>query len=251
MIDWTLARDAAENHRNLSVAWLDFRKAYDVVPHQWVKDLLAAVRAPELVQRSIGKVMRLWRTDLEVMTEAGTARIGIQFRRGLFQGDALSSLLFVMAVAPLSSLLGVAGGYSIAHHASPITHLLFMDDLKVFEESKAELESTLEVAEGLARVVGMSLGVRKCAVAHLRAGVPRRLGGATSSDGEIEELGERSYRYLGVEQVIGPRSRETKDRVIQEYLRRGLVVWSSSLSAAAKVRAHNSWAVGVFDTPCP
>ena len=83
-------------------------------------------------------------------------------------------------------------------------------------------------------------------MAHLRAGVARRLGGATSSDGEIEELGERSYRYLGVEQVIEPRSRETKDRVIQEYLRRGLVVWSSSLSVAAKIRAHNSWAVGVL-----
>ena len=121
---------------------------------------------------------------------AGTARIGIQFRRGLFQGDALSPLLFVMAVAPLSSHLQIAGGYSVAHHASPITHLLFMDDLKVFEESKAELESTLEVAEGLVRAVGMSLGVRKCAVAHLRAEVARQLGGATSSDGEIEELGE-------------------------------------------------------------
>ena len=125
-----------ESRRNLSVAWLDFRKAYDVVPHQWVKDLLAAVRAPELVQRSVGKVMGLWRTDLEVMTEAGTARIGIQFRRGLFQGDALSPLLFVMAVAQLSSLLGIAGVYSVAHHASPITHLLFMDDLKVLRNQR-------------------------------------------------------------------------------------------------------------------
>ena len=51
--------------------------------------------------------------------------------------------------------------------------------------------------------------------------------------------------------VIGPRSRETKDRVIQDYLRRDLVVWSSSLSAAAKVRAHNSWAVGVLRYTMP
>ena len=50
----------------------------------------------------------------------------------------------------------------------------------------------------------MSLGVRKCALAHLRAGVARQLGGATSIDGEIGEHGERSYRYLRVEQVIRP-----------------------------------------------
>ena len=92
MIDLTLARDDVESRRNLSVAWLDFKKAYDVVPHQWVKYLLAEVGAPEFVQRSVERVMRLWRADLEVMTEAGTARIKIQFPRGLFQGDALSQL---------------------------------------------------------------------------------------------------------------------------------------------------------------
>ena len=89
----------------------------------------------QICTKIAAKVMRLWRTDLEVMTEAGTAQIRIQFQRGLFQGDALSPLLFVMAVAPLSSLLGIAGGYSVAHHASPVTDLLFMEDLKVFEES--------------------------------------------------------------------------------------------------------------------
>ena len=119
----------------------------------------------ETCTKTAAKVMRLWRTDLEVMTEAGTAQIRIQFRRGLFQGDALSPLIFVLAVALLSSFLRIAGGYSVAHYASPVTHLLFMDDLKVFEESKAEVESTLEVAERLARAVGMSLVARKCAVA--------------------------------------------------------------------------------------
>ena len=30
MIDWTLTRDAFESRRNLSVVWLDFKKAYDM-----------------------------------------------------------------------------------------------------------------------------------------------------------------------------------------------------------------------------
>ena len=169
--------------------------------------------------------------------------IRIRFLRGLFQGNALSPLLFVLAVAPLSLLLWIAGGYSIAHHASPVTHLLFMDDLKVFEQSRTELESTLEVVEGMAKAVGMYLGVGKCAV--------RQLGGTTSDSGDIAELAGRSYRYLGVEQVFGPRSRETKDRAVLEYLRRGHVVWSSSLLAVAKVRAHNSWVVSVLRYTMP
>ena len=38
-----------------------------------------------------------------------------------------------------------------------------MDDLKIYEESQVELESTLEVMDELAGAVGMSMGVRKCA----------------------------------------------------------------------------------------
>ena len=219
--------------------------------HEWLGDLLAVIRAPRLVRRAVRKVINLWRTDLEIVTETGTARIRVRFLRGLFQGDVLSPLLFVLPVAPLSLLLGIAGGYNTAHNARLVTHLLFMDDLKVFEQSKAELESTLEVVGKLARVVGMYLGVGKCAVAHIRAGRVQQLGGATSDSEDINELNGKSYRSLGVEQVFGPRSRETKDKVVQEYLRRGQVVWSSSLSAAAKVRAHNSWVVSVLRYTMP
>ena len=44
-----------------------------------------------------------------------------------------------------------------------MTHFLFMDDLKIYEESKVELESTLKVEDELAGAVGMSLWVMKCA----------------------------------------------------------------------------------------
>ena len=44
-----------------------------------------------------------------------------------------------------------------------MTHFLFMDDLKIYEESQVELEYTLKVEDELAGAVGMSLGVRKCA----------------------------------------------------------------------------------------
>ena len=93
--------------------------------------------------------MRHWVTEIEIRTEGATVREPVRFRRGLFQGDSLSPLLFVLAVAPLSSFLGLAGGFSSPHHESPVTHLLFMDDLKVFEESKVELDSTVEGVQGL------------------------------------------------------------------------------------------------------
>ena len=116
MIDWVIAMDAKVNRRSLSVASIDYRKAYDVVLHKWLRVMLKAVRAPAIVQRAVMKVMKHWVTEIEIRTEGTTVREPARFRRGLFQGDSLSPLLFVLAVAPLSSCMGLAGGVSSPTH---------------------------------------------------------------------------------------------------------------------------------------
>ena len=78
----------------MSVARIDFAKAYDVVPYPWVLRLLKVVRAPRIVRRAMKKVLRQWQTDLEVKAGGGVVRILVKFRRGLFPGDSLSPLLF-------------------------------------------------------------------------------------------------------------------------------------------------------------
>ena len=156
-IDWADAQEVYATGRNLSVAWIDYQKAFDKVPHLWLKSMLRAIRAPVLVRRTMGKIMGLWKTGLEIPMRDGVVRESVSFKRGLYQGDSLSPLLFALVVSPLSSLLGVAGGFHSAYHRSPVTHLMFVDDLKIYEESAAELQSTLEVAEGLSVAVGMTL----------------------------------------------------------------------------------------------
>ena len=34
------------------VAWVDFQKAYDRVPHQWIRDVLKAMKVPRKVERT-------------------------------------------------------------------------------------------------------------------------------------------------------------------------------------------------------
>ena len=156
-IDRAVAQEAYATGRNLSVAWIDYQKAFDKVPHLWLKSMLRAIRAPVLVRRTMGKIMGLWKTGLQIPMRDGVVRETVSFKIGLYQGDSLSPLLFALVVSPLSSLLGVAGGFHSAYHRSPVTHLMFVDDLKIYEESAAELQSTLEVAEGLSVAVGMTL----------------------------------------------------------------------------------------------
>ena len=164
-------KEAKNNQANLSVGWIDFRKAYDMVPHVWIRKCLRMVAAPSLVRNGIDMVMGKWASWLEVRKRGGgTERFLVQFKRGLYQGDSMSPLLFVLSVAPLSLALGALAGVQPSFLPSPVTHILFMDDLKLYGQSPEELGKAVEIVEEVAGAVGMSLGLRKCAVAHMRGG---------------------------------------------------------------------------------
>ena len=52
-------------------------------------------------------------------------------RRGIFQRDSLSPLVFVLALIPLSLILRKAkAAYEFSESKEKINHLLFTDDLK-------------------------------------------------------------------------------------------------------------------------
>lgn len=92
MIDEAVAQETKESKGNLSMAWVDYRKAFDMVPHRWIRDMLKAVRAPKCVQRTIKSLIPKWKTGIALHTPDGVARFPIHLKRGVFQGDSLSPL---------------------------------------------------------------------------------------------------------------------------------------------------------------
>ena len=113
VVDVMLAKEAKLYEQDLSVAWIDFRMAFDVVPHTCITACLEMVQAPEIVRRRLAKVMGKWATNLEIRCEgSGTIRHLVRFRRGLYQGDSLSPFLFSLVVSPLSGLLQKKVGFS-------------------------------------------------------------------------------------------------------------------------------------------
>ena len=63
----------------------------------------------------------------------------VNIRRGIFQGDSLSPLLFVVALILLTIILRtLKQGYSFRKEKEKLNHLLFMDDLKLCDSNETK-----------------------------------------------------------------------------------------------------------------
>jgi len=127
LIDKLLMLDSRQNHKNLNMAWINFRKAYDSVPHDWLLKCLKGFGVHNNICSLIAQSMCYWRTTL---TCCGVVLGNVEIQRGISQGDSLSPLLFVIALMPLSYLLrDTKKGYSLKGSPLKVNHLLYLDDI--------------------------------------------------------------------------------------------------------------------------
>ena len=73
-----------------------------MILHSWIRKCMEVFKVADNVREFIGKNMYKWETELQ----AGNERLGkVEIKRGIFQGDSLSPLLFVLTLIPLSLIL--------------------------------------------------------------------------------------------------------------------------------------------------
>ena len=77
------------------------------------------------------KTLKNWRVEL---TAGGKSS---KIQRGIFQGDALSPLLFIIAMMPLNHILrkGTAG-YKLSRSQEKINHLMYIENIKLFAKNE-------------------------------------------------------------------------------------------------------------------
>ena len=57
--------------RNLSMAWVDVKKAHNSVDFGWLKEMMVLHRFPNWLREAIGKLCRNWNTRVVVTTRQG------------------------------------------------------------------------------------------------------------------------------------------------------------------------------------
>ena len=178
------------------MVWIDYRKAYDMVPHSWIKKSMEMCGVADNVSHFLSKSMESWQTILMSDNEE------LNIQRRIFQEDTISPLLFVTGLIPLSHILRkVNPGYQLGKgHHKKINHLLFMDDLKLYENSEKEAERLMNTVRIFSDDVGIEFGISKCSHVTMKAGKLVSVVGMEFSFGEVipELESGKSYKYLGI-----------------------------------------------------
>ena len=64
-IDNMIFREVERRRKNLAIAWIDYKKAYDMIPHSWILECLKNFKIHERVRRFLGQSVKTWKVKLE------------------------------------------------------------------------------------------------------------------------------------------------------------------------------------------
>ena len=110
----------------------------------------------------------------------------VDIKQGIFQGDSLSPLVFVLALIPLSLILRkVKAAYEFSESKGKINHLLFMDDLKLYCRSEKGLDSLVQTVCLFSEDIGMEFGTEKNAMLVIEKGKIVKSVGIELPDGKV------------------------------------------------------------------
>ena len=80
-IEKTVFKACKKRHTHLSMAWIDYRKAYDLVPHSWVNEYMQMFGIAENLRIFLRKSLQQWRLCMQMVKIWGK----LMWKRGYFR----------------------------------------------------------------------------------------------------------------------------------------------------------------------
>ena len=166
-ISKAVLQECKRRKKNLCMAWIDYQKAFDRVPHSWIIKSLELIGINNKVSFT-KKVMSYWRTRMRLHTENKLIETDdIKIQCEIYQGDSLSPLLFCICLIPLTEQLNkVNTGYEKHTMKTKISHLLYMDDLKLIAKSEEEFQKQIQTLKTISDDIHMEFGLENVPRLH-------------------------------------------------------------------------------------
>ena len=230
--------------RNLSTAWIDYKKSFDSVPQSWI---IKSLHLSSFHQFSCFSYETMGNDSSFVETERYFSYGNIKINSGIFQDDSLSPLLFCLALFLLTKIINNSRyGYKMQN--SKINHSFYMDDFKLYASNDNELEGLIKTVKVFSDNIGMQFELKKCAKASFKQGKLVKTSNIIIDNQTIIKglEQEKYYKYLGVNESDGIQHAKMKEQIKKECIRRVRLITETELNAKNRILAVNTLALPVM-----
>ena len=148
-------------HKELTLCFVDFRKAFDLISRQAIFNILPLYGIPKPIVEAIKSLYI--NTEATVITPDGETEF-FEITAGVLQGDTLAPFIFIIVLdyilrLSLSNLndrgLQIQPRRSQRYRAQHLTDLDFADDLALITELVEDAEALLQSLERAAALIGL------------------------------------------------------------------------------------------------
>ena len=190
-----LIDDCRKFQRSVSIAFVDFQKAFDSISRSAIPQCLRYHAVPDVL---IEAVMDMYTNTSARIKIGKDLSESFTTTSGVLQGDTLAPFLFIIV---LDAVLRDAqlSGYTLRRRQSTrspevrLPFLAFADDIALLSDNSADLQSAMDRLYHSARKVGLTINAIKTQALHIGARNPSPL---TLPSGErIKEV--TNFAYLG------------------------------------------------------
>ena len=173
---------------------------------------------------------------------------GIDFKVGVFQGDTLSPIIFLLAINPLLKAIQQNSSLGYQFRGKQVVALAFADDLTLCFRNKKTAQFQLQKINKSFATVGLTLKPTKCQSLSICSGRPSNIS-FKILDEEIGNIFHGCFKFLGA-QIFSHNQRGQVTNLLKDSLQKHLKsVDELPLRGSYKIRIYSMYVTSVLRFP--